>query len=198
MPAEALLLGGLHKQEVETVPRLQYAKPLTIDFGRDPREPFSTPVEGQEAEITPLFSTADELAARAPATCTCSSEFLLYADTAVRIPGLSKASFLVPAPLALREHKDCAMFVDRLPHRDGLDDTPLVLPHVERTTEDFKIRVTVANLSEKSITLPHMQALASLHVRFKIHDGYDAADEDPRKPSEKLTARSPSPLPSSR
>jgi len=33
-----------------------------------------------------------------------------------------------------------------------------------------------------------MQALASLHVRFKIHDGYDAADEDPRKPSEKLTA----------
>jgi len=135
--------------EEETVPRLQYAKPLTIDFGRDPREPFSTPVEGQEAEITPLFSTADELAARAPATC--SSEFLLYADTAVRILGLSKASFLVPAPLALREHKDCAMFVDRLPHRDGLDDTPLVLPHVERTTEDFKIRVTVANLSEKSI-----------------------------------------------
>eukprot|EP00962_Isochrysis_galbana_P046552 scaffold18765_cov131-Isochrysis_galbana.AAC.1 len=128
--------------EAETIPRLQYAKPLTIDFGRDPREPFSTPVEGQEAEITPLFSTADELAARAPATC--SSEFLLYADTAVRIPGLSKASFLVPAPLALREHKDCAMFVDRLPHRDGLDDTPLVLPHVERTTEDFKIRVTSA------------------------------------------------------
>jgi len=33
-----------------------------------------------------------------------------------------------------------------------------------------------------------MQALASLHVRFKIHDGYDAVDEDPRKPSEKLTA----------
>jgi len=27
-------------------PRLQCAKPLTIDFGRDPREPFSTPVEG--------------------------------------------------------------------------------------------------------------------------------------------------------
>jgi len=66
---------------------VQYAKPLTIDFGRDPREPFSTPVEGQEAEITSLFSTADELAARAPATC--SSEFLLYADTAVRIPGPS-------------------------------------------------------------------------------------------------------------
>jgi len=80
------------------------------------------------------------------------------------------------------------MFVDRLPQRDGLDDTPLVLPHVERTTEDFKIRVTVANLSEKSITLPHMQALASLHVRFKIHDGYDSAEEDLRKPSEKLTA----------
>eukprot|EP00962_Isochrysis_galbana_P045371 scaffold17830_cov120-Isochrysis_galbana.AAC.1 len=41
-----------------------------------------------------------------------------------------------------------------------------------------------------SITLPHMQALASLHlhVRFKIHDGYDAGDEDLRKPSEKLTA----------
>eukprot|EP00962_Isochrysis_galbana_P048754 scaffold20395_cov128-Isochrysis_galbana.AAC.7 len=38
--------------------------------------------------------------------------------------------------------------VDRLPRRDGLDDSPLVLPHVERTTEDFKIRVTVANLSE--------------------------------------------------
>eukprot|EP00962_Isochrysis_galbana_P036247 scaffold12488_cov133-Isochrysis_galbana.AAC.1 len=33
-----------------------------------------------------------------------------------------------------------------------------------------------------------MQALASLHVRFKIHDGYDAGDEDLRKPSEKLTA----------
>eukprot|EP00962_Isochrysis_galbana_P040988 scaffold14933_cov101-Isochrysis_galbana.AAC.1 len=30
--------------------------------------------------------------------------------------------------------------------------------------------------------------LASLHVRFKIHDGYDSADEDLRKPSEKLTA----------
>eukprot|EP00962_Isochrysis_galbana_P023698 scaffold7172_cov113-Isochrysis_galbana.AAC.2 len=30
------------------IPRLQCAKPLTIDFGRDPREPFSTPVEGQE------------------------------------------------------------------------------------------------------------------------------------------------------
>jgi len=89
--------------EAETIPRLQYAKPLIIDFGRDPRrEPFSyfsTPVEGQEAEITPLFSTADELAARAPATC--SSEFLLYADAPVRIPGLTKASFLVPAPLAV-------------------------------------------------------------------------------------------------
>eukprot|EP00962_Isochrysis_galbana_P000880 scaffold250_cov110-Isochrysis_galbana.AAC.24 len=33
-----------------------------------------------------------------------------------------------------------------------------------------------------------MQALASLHVRFKIHDGYDSKDEDQRKPSEKLTA----------
>jgi len=53
------------------------------------------------------------------------------------------------------------MFVDRLPHRDGFDDTPLVLPHVERANEDFKIRVTIANLSEKAITLPHMQALAS-------------------------------------
>eukprot|EP00962_Isochrysis_galbana_P051970 scaffold23366_cov112-Isochrysis_galbana.AAC.13 len=70
----------------------------------------------------------------------------------------------------------------------GISRTPLVLPHVERTTEDFKIRVTVANLSEKSITLPHMQALASIHVRFKIHDGYDSEDEDPRRPSEKLTA----------
>eukprot|EP00962_Isochrysis_galbana_P045299 scaffold17793_cov131-Isochrysis_galbana.AAC.4 len=29
---------------------------------------------------------------------------------------------------------------------------------------------------------------ASLHVRFKIHDGYDSEDEDQRKPSEKLTA----------
>eukprot|EP00962_Isochrysis_galbana_P008938 scaffold2495_cov101-Isochrysis_galbana.AAC.2 len=61
-------------------------------------------------------------------------------------------------------------------------------PHVERANEDFKIRVTIANLSEKAITLPHMQALASLHVRFKIHDGYDAKDEDQRKLSEKLTA----------
>eukprot|EP00962_Isochrysis_galbana_P043820 scaffold16802_cov121-Isochrysis_galbana.AAC.2 len=42
--------------------------------------------------------------------------------------------------------------------------------------EDFKVRVTIANRSEKAITLPHMhmQALASLYVRFKIHDGYES------------------------
>jgi len=49
--------------------------------------------------------------------------------------------------------------------------------------------IAVGNLVARArITLPHMQALASLHVRFKIHDGYDSNDEDKRKPSEKLTA----------
>jgi hypothetical protein len=101
---------------------LPRAKPLTIDFSRDPREPFSSPLFGQEAEIEPLFGSADELAARAPVSS--SSEYLLYADHPLRIPGLSRATFLVPAPHALRDHSKCSFFVDRLPTRDGLVDTP--------------------------------------------------------------------------
>jgi hypothetical protein len=63
--------------------------------------------------------------------------------------------------------------VDRLPNRDGLVDTPLVVPSVATLTDDFKIRITIVNLSEKTTFIPHLQAVASLYVRFKIHDGYD-------------------------
>jgi hypothetical protein len=166
--------------------QVRRARPLTIDFTRNPREPFSSPIDGQEAEIMPLFDSADELAARAPATC--SSEYLLYADKPVRIPGLSKATFWVPAPLSLREYKDCALFVDRLPNREGVDDSPIVIPAVEVTNEAFKIRVTVVNISEKALTLPQMLPLASLHVRFKLHEGGgEAIGTDTSKPSERLT-----------
>jgi hypothetical protein len=171
--------------EEEEAPPIPRAQPLTIDFSRDPRKPFSSPVEGQEAEIIPLFGSADELAARAPATC--SSEYLLYADQPIRIPGLSQATFWVPAPLSLREHKDCALFVDRLPQRDGIDDPPLVIPRVEVANEEFKVRVTVINISERALTLPQLHPLASLHVRFKIHEGYEACGDEKCKPSERLT-----------
>jgi hypothetical protein len=57
---------------------LPRAKPLNIDFSRDPREPFSCPLIGQEGEIEPLLGSADEFAARAPVSS--SSEYLLYAD----------------------------------------------------------------------------------------------------------------------
>jgi hypothetical protein len=80
---------------------LPRAKPLNIDFSRDPREPFSCPLIGQEAEIKPLFGSADEFAARAPVSS--SSKYLLYADQPLRIPGLSKAIFLVPAPCRIRD-----------------------------------------------------------------------------------------------
>jgi hypothetical protein len=40
-------------------------------------------------------------------------------------------------------------------------------------TDNFEIRITIVNLSEKTTTIPHLQAVASLYVRFKIHDGYD-------------------------
>jgi hypothetical protein len=63
--------------------------------------------------------------------------------------------------------------VDCLPSRDGLVDTPLVIQSVATLTDDFKIRITIVNLSEKTTTIPHLQAVASLYVRFKIHDGYD-------------------------
>jgi hypothetical protein len=143
-----------------------------VDFSRDPREPCSCPLIGQEAEIESFFGSADEFAARAPVSS--SSEYLLYADQPLRIPGLSKATFLVPAPHALRDHSECSFFVDRLPNRDGgLVDTPLVVPTVATLTDDFKIRITIVNLSEKTTTIPHLQAVASLYVRFKIHDGYD-------------------------
>jgi hypothetical protein len=165
---------------------LPRAKPLNVDFSRDPREPFSCPLIGQEAEIESLFGSADEFAARAPVSS--SSEYLLYADQPLRIPSLSKATFLVPAPRALRDHSKCSLFVDRLPNRDGLVDTPLVVPAVATLTDDFKIRITIVNLSEKTTTIPHLQAVASLYVRFKIHDGYDGYTDGLSSSSEgKLT-----------
>jgi hypothetical protein len=69
---------------------LPRAKPLNVDFSRDPREPFSCPLIGQEAEIESLFGSADEFAVRAPVSS--SSEYILYADQPLRIPGLSKAT----------------------------------------------------------------------------------------------------------
>jgi hypothetical protein len=66
-----------------------------------------------------------------------------------------------------------SFFVDRLPNRDGLVDKPPVVPAVATLTDDFKIRITIVNLSEKTTTIPHLQAVASLYVEFKIHDGYD-------------------------
>jgi hypothetical protein len=114
---------------------LPRAKSLNDDFSRDPREPFSCPLIGQDAEIEPLFGSADDFAARAPVSS--SSEYLLYADQPLQILGLSKATFLVPAPHALRDHSKCSFFVDRLPDRDGLVDTPLVVLAVATLTDDF-------------------------------------------------------------
>jgi hypothetical protein len=134
----------------------------------------------------PLFDSADELAARAPATC--SSDYLLYADKPVRIPGLSNATFWVPAPHSLREHKDGALFVDRLPKRDGVDDSPIVIPAVEVANEELKVRVTMVNISEKALTLPQMLSMASLHVRFKLHEGgSESIGDEASKPSERRT-----------
>jgi hypothetical protein len=118
------------------------------------------------SEIEPLFGSADGFAARAPVSS--SSGYLLYADQPLRIPGLSKATFLVPAPHALRDHSKCSFFVDCLPNRDGLVDTPLVVPAVAALTDDFKIRITIVNLSEKTTTIPHLQAVASLNVRSRF------------------------------
>jgi hypothetical protein len=150
---------------------LPRAKPLNIDFSRDPREPFSCPLIGQDAEIESLFGSADEFAARAPVSS--STEYRLYADQTLRIPGLPKVTFLVPAPHALRDHPKYPFFVDCLPNPDGLVDTPLVVPSVATLTDAFKIRITIVNLSEKTTIIPHLQAVASLYVWFKIHDGYD-------------------------
>jgi hypothetical protein len=54
-----------------------------------------------------------------------------------------------------------------------LVDTPVVVPTVATLTDDFKIRITIVNLSEKTTAVPHLQAVASLYVRLKIPDGYD-------------------------
>jgi hypothetical protein len=43
-----------------------------------------------------------------------------------------------------------------------MDDVPLVVPSVVVSNDEFKVRAIVINLSEKALTLPHMQALASL------------------------------------
>jgi hypothetical protein len=152
-----------------------------------PREPFTSPFEGQDAFIETLFASADQYAAQAPVSS--SSEYLLYADrpVPVRVPGLSQVTFSVPVSLALRDHADCAFFVDRLPPRDAFEDVPLIIPRVESATADFKVRVTVDNLSEKALTLPSLQAVASLQVRFRIHEGASKEFPEDSPPTDKLS-----------
>ena len=164
------------------------ANPITTDFFRGPQ---ATKNDNQLV-TEPLFSTADEFAAKAPASC--GSEYLLYTHEPITIPAYHRATFHVRIPLALREHEDCAMLVDRLPTRETIDSSPLVIPQVERPNSDHTIAVTVVNTDPKPLHLPSFHPVASLQVRFKIHAGtfrrvgdvnspdvIESLDEDQRK-----------------
>jgi hypothetical protein len=124
--------------------------PVIIDFTRDPRQPFDTPLDGQRAVVEGLFDSADRFAQSAPASC--SSDYLFYTDGAERIHARSTATLFVNLPKALRDHdKNIALLVTPLPHRKGLPDLPpLVMTRVVAAIEEdgyLLVPVTIVNKS---------------------------------------------------
>ena len=104
-----------------------------------------------------------------------TSEYLLYAQSSVKIASRSIATALLRAP---RELCDRALetavtcFVDNLPHREGLETRPSVIPRSARLI-DGHIEVQILNLNRHAITIPAHSPVALLDTEYYVRGNVD-------------------------
>ena len=122
------------------------------------------------SEPLPAAELADE-AMKAGSWKLEQSEYLLYAHRAVPLAPRAITTTRLVAPCALRE-KHATCFVDRLPERDGLGTTPLVLARPARIVDGY-IELQIVNLSRHTVTLPALSPVAMLDSEYYVRGTVD-------------------------
>ena len=183
----------VHTARVTNTPRLPSESPVTAVVSADDTSPVasvtthdsSEPTGSTAPAVTSIPLPAAELSAEALKDGTWkieSSEHLLYTQHAILLAPRAVTIARVRAPRALSElHTTC--FVDRLPHRDGIDTVPIIEP-VPVRIEDGWITLRIVNLSRYPVTLPASSPVARLDSEYAVLGTLnpdaltDAADRD--------------------
>lgn len=157
------------------------SKPTPTFAAENPDQPSAPPVTATGPDRGSASSTpipAAQLVAETLETGSWkldTSEYLLYAQSSVKIASRSVATALLRAP---RELCDRALetavtcFVDNLPHREGLETRPSIIPRSARLI-DGHIEVEILNLNRHAITIPAHSPVALLDTEYYVRGNVD-------------------------
>ena len=93
------------------------------------------------------------------------TEHLLYSHRPIKLPGRSRVTTWVRAPQKLQNQQFTSCLVDRLPHRDGLENPPQVIPRCG-TIVDGHIAIEIINSRRSAYTIATHLPLAKLDTEY--------------------------------